>query len=232
MKAAARVIDKGKLIAAHILEASAADIEFSDGAFKVAGTDRKVGIVEVARASFMQMRMPPGVELGLGANAIIVPDGANFPNGFHVCELEIDADSGAATILRYSVVDDVGVTVNPLLLKGQVHGGIAQGVGQALGERMVYDGNGQLLSGSFMDYQMPRAEDFPAIAVGSHDVPTKSNPLGVKGAGEAGCVGALPVVMNAVNDALLPLGIRHFEMPATPARVWQAIREAKQMALR
>jgi carbon-monoxide dehydrogenase large subunit len=113
------------------------------------------------------------------------------------------------------------------LLKGQVHGGIAQGVGQALGEAMVYDGNGQLLSGSFMDYQMPRAEDFPYIAVGSHDVPTKSNPLGVKGAGEAGCVGALPAVMNAVNDALLPLGIRHFEMPATPARVWKAIREAK-----
>jgi carbon-monoxide dehydrogenase large subunit len=124
------------------------------------------------------------------------------------------------------VVDDVGVTVNPLLLKGQVHGGIAQGVGQALGERMVYDDSGQLLSGSFMDYQMPRAEDFPSIAVGSHDIPTKMNPLGVKGAGEAGCVGALPAVMNAVNDALLPLGIRHFEMPATPARLWQAIRDA------
>ena len=161
MHAPRRVIEKGKLIAAHMLEASAADIEFTDGAFKVAGTDRKVGIVEVAQASFVQTRMPPGVELGLGANAIIVPDGANFPNGFHVCEVEIDPDSGAVTILRYTVVDDVGVTVNPLLLKGQMHGGIAQGVGQALGEHMVYDGNGQLLSGSFMDYQMPRAEDFP-----------------------------------------------------------------------
>ena len=226
MRAASRVIEKGKLIAAHLLEASAADIEFADGAFKVAGTDRKVGIVEVARTAFVAARMPPGIELGLGANAIIVPDAANFPNGFHVCELQIDADTGAAAILRYSVVDDVGVTVNPLLLKGQVHGGIAQGVGQALGEAMVYDGDGQLISGSFMDYQMPRAEDFPAIAVGSHDVPTKANPLGVKGAGEAGCVGALPAVMNAVNDALLPLGIRHFEMPATPARVWKAIAEA------
>jgi carbon-monoxide dehydrogenase large subunit len=228
MRAAERVIEKGKQIAAHMLEASAADIEFSDGAFKVAGTDRAVGIVEVARASFAQARMPPGIELGLGANAIIVPDAANFPNGFHVCELAIDADTGAASILRYTVVDDVGVMINPLLLKGQVHGGIAQGVGQALGERMVYDRNGQLLSGSFMDYQMPRAEDFPAIAVGSHDVPTKANPLGVKGAGEAGCVGALPVVMNAVNDALLPLGIRHFEMPATPARLWEAIRDARK----
>jgi aerobic carbon-monoxide dehydrogenase large subunit len=227
MKAASRVIEKGKLIAAHILEASAADIEFSDGAFKVAGTDRKVGIVEVAKASFVQMRMPPGVELGLGANAIIVPDAANFPNGFHVCEVEIDADSGAVAILRYTVVDDVGVTINPLLLKGQLHGGIAQGVGQALGEQMVYDGGGQLLSGSFMDYQMPRAEDFPSIEVGNHGVPTKANPLGVKGAGEAGCVGALPVVMNAVNDALWPLGIRHFEMPATPMRLWRAIQEAK-----
>jgi carbon-monoxide dehydrogenase large subunit len=227
MRAASRVIEKGKLIAAHLLEASAADIEFADGVFKVAGTDRKVGIVEVARTAFVAARMPPGIELGLGANAIIVPDAANFPNGFHICELEIDPDTGAATILRYSVVDDVGVTVNPLLLKGQVHGGIAQGVGQALGERMVYDGDGQLISGSFMDYQMPRAEDFPSIDVGSHDVPTKANPLGVKGAGEAGCVGALPAVMNAVNDALLPLGIRHFEMPATPARLWQAIREAK-----
>jgi carbon-monoxide dehydrogenase large subunit len=226
MRAASRVIEKGKQVAAHLLEASTADIEFADGEFKVAGTDRKVGIVEVARASFAQARMPPGIELGLGANAIIVPDGANFPNGCHVCELEIDVDSGAVNILRYTVVDDVGVTVNPLLLKGQVHGGIAQGVGQALGERMVYDDSGQLLSGSFMDYQMPRAEDFPSIAVGSHDIPTKMNPLGVKGAGEAGCVGALPAVMNAVNDALLPLGIRHFEMPATPARLWQAIRDA------
>jgi carbon-monoxide dehydrogenase large subunit len=228
MRAAARVIEKGKLIAAHLLEASAADIEFSDGAFKVAGTDRKVGIVEVARTAFAAAKMPPGLELGLSASAVIVPDAANFPNGFHVCELEIDADTGAARILRYSVVDDVGVMINPLLLKGQVHGGIAQGAGQALGERMVYDGNGQLISGSFMDYPLPRAQDFPAIEVGSHDVPTKVNPLGVKGAGEAGCVGALPAVMNAVNDALLPLGIRHFEMPATPARLWRAIREAKE----
>jgi carbon-monoxide dehydrogenase large subunit len=228
VSAAGKVIEKGKLIAAHLLEAAAADIEFSAGAFRVAGTDRAIGIVEVARAAFMQARMPPGIELGLGASSIVVPDAANFPNGFHVCELAIDADTGATTILRYTVVDDVGVMINPLLLKGQVHGGIAQGVGQALGEAMVYDRNGQLLSGSFMDYQMPRAEDFPSIAVGSHDVPTKANPLGVKGAGEAGCVGALPVVMNAINDALLPLGIRHFEMPATPSRLWQAIREATQ----
>ncbi len=223
VKAAEKVIEKGKQIAAHMLEASAGDIEFADGRFSVAGTDRGVGIVEVAKASFAPGKLPRSMEPGLGASAILVPDGANFPNGFHVCEVEIDRDTGKLRILRYTVVDDVGVTINPLLLKGQVHGGIAQGAGQAFGETMIYDTGGQLLTGSFMDYQMPRAHDFPVFNVGSHDVPTKMNPLGVKGAGEAGCVGALPAVLNAVNDALAPLGVRHFEMPATPARLWQVI---------
>lgn len=221
------IIDKAKPIAAHMLEASLDDLEFSDGKFTVAGTDRSVGLVDVAKRSFMPGRLPKGIEPGLAASAIVVPEGANFPNGCHTCEIEVDADSGVMTILRYTVVDDVGVTVNPMLLKGQLHGGIAQGVGQAIGENMVYDLQGQLLSGSFMDYQMPRASDLPMIAIGSHGVPTKMNPLGVKGAGEAGCVGALPVIMNALNDALRPLGIRHFDMPATPARVWHAIQEAR-----
>ena len=227
MRAADKVIERGKPIAAHLLEASAADIEFTDGRFTVAGTDRSIDLTEVAKASFVAQRMPRDVELGLGANAIVTPDGATFPNGFHVCEVEIDPATGIAEVLRYTVVDDVGVTINPLLLKGQIHGGIAQGAGQALGELIVYDGEGQLLSGSFMDYQMPRAGDLPAFAIGSHDVPTKMNPLGVKGAGEAGTVGALPAIMNAINDALSPLGIRHFEMPATPERLWRAIRDAQ-----
>jgi carbon-monoxide dehydrogenase large subunit len=230
VRAAGKIIEKGKVIASRLLETSADDIEFSDSSFRVVGTDRQVSLVEVAKGAFSPASLLPDREMGLAASAIVVPDGPNFPNGCHVCEIEIDAETGATTILRYSVVDDVGVTINPLLLKGQLHGGIAHGAGQALGETISYDRDGQLLSGSLMDYQLPRAEDFPAIAIGSHDVPTRMNPLGVKGAGEAGCVGALPAVMNAVNDALAPLGIRHFEMPATPARLWQAIRAAREQA--
>jgi len=181
----------------------------------------------VAKASYNMQKMPTDMEMGLNANAVYRPPAGTFPNGCHLCEAEIDPETGVVRIMRYSVVDDVGVVVNPLLLKGQIHGGIAQGLGQALCENMVYDKeSGQLLSGSFMDYCMPRAGDFPLIAVGNNDVPAKNNPLGIKGAGEAGCVGALPAVMNAVNDALSPLGIRHFEMPATPERLWQAIHKA------
>jgi carbon-monoxide dehydrogenase large subunit len=227
--AADRVIEKGKKIAGHLLEASALDIEFADGKFAVAGTDKSIDLISVAKASYNMQKMPTDMEMGLSANAVYRPPAGTFPNGCHLCEVEIDPDTGVVRIARYAVVDDVGVVVNPLLLKGQIHGGIAQGVGQALCENMVYDKeSGQLLSGSFMDYCMPRAEDFPSIAVGNNDVPAKNNPLGIKGAGEAGCVGALPAVMNAVNDALSPLGIRHFEMPATPERLWQAIHGAKR----
>ena len=226
--AAEKVVEKGKQIASHLLEAAASDIEFAEGRFTVAGTDRGIDLTEIAKASFMAERMPLELELGLDANAIAVPKGPTFPNGFHVCEVEIDPDTGVARVVRYTVVDDVGRAVNPLLLKGQIHGGIAQGVGQALGENVVHDADGQPLTGSFMDYMMPRAHDFPALVVGSHDVPSGNNPLGVKGAGEAGCVGALPAVMNAINDALAPLGIRHFEMPATPERLWQVIAQAKR----
>jgi carbon-monoxide dehydrogenase large subunit len=226
--AAQKIIDKGRVIAAHLLEASTLDIEFAEGRFTVAGTDRSIDLVEVAKASFIPQRMPRGVELGLDAQAVVTPPGPTFPNGTHVCEVEINPETGVAKIVRYTVVDDVGRVVNPLLLEGQVHGGVAQGAGQALCETMIYDrGSGQLITGSFMDYCMPRADDLPMIAVGSHEVPAKTNPLGIKGAGEAGTVGALPAVMNAVNDALRSLGIRHFDMPATPERLWRAIREAK-----
>jgi aerobic carbon-monoxide dehydrogenase large subunit len=173
------------------------------------------------------------MEPGLSARAIITPAGATYPNGCHICEVEIDPDTGIAEISRYAVVDDVGRVVNPLLLKGQLHGGVVQGAGQALYEIINYDSdNGQLLSGSFMDYCMPRAADFPFFAVASNEVLTKANPLGVKGAGEAGTVGALPAVMNAINDALAPLGIRHFEMPATPERLWRVIRDAQSKSLK
>jgi len=229
--AADRVIEKGKKVAGHLLEAATADIEFADGRFTVAGTDKSIDLISVAKASFNPVRMPPDIEIGLDANAVFRPPAGTFPNGCHICEVEIDPDTGVAKIVRYAVVDDVGRVVNPLLLEGQIHGGIAQGAGQALCEAMVYDrDSGQLVSGSFMDYCMPRATDFCPIAVGEHNVPSKSNPLGIKGAGEAGCVGALPAVMNAINDALLPLGIRHFEMPATPERLWRAIRAAKGAA--
>jgi carbon-monoxide dehydrogenase large subunit len=226
--AAQKIIAKGKLIAGHLLEASPLDIEFADGSFTVAGTDRSIDLVAVAKASYIPQRMPPGLELGLDAQAVVTPPGATFPNGCHVCEVEIDPETGVVKIVRYAVVDDVGKVVNPLLLKGQIHGGIAQGAGQALCEQMIYDGeSGQLLTGSFMDYGMPRADDVPFFAVASNEVPAKTNPLGIKGAGEAGTVGALPAVMNAVNDALSPLGIRHFDMPATPERVWRAISAAR-----
>jgi carbon-monoxide dehydrogenase large subunit len=227
--AAQKIIEKGKLIAGHLLEASPLDIEFADGRFTVAGTDRGIELVEVAKASFVAQRLPRGMELGLDAQAVVTPPGATFPNGFHVAEVEIDPETGSLQIVRYAVVDDVGRVVNPLLLKGQIHGGIAQGAGQALAEQLIYDiASGQLLTGSFMDYPMPRAADFPFFAVGSNEVPARTNPLGIKGAGEAGTVGALPAVMNAVNDALAPLGIRHFDMPATPERLWRAISSARR----
>jgi len=226
--AADRVIARGKEIAAHLLEASALDIDFADGRFMVSGTDRGIGLIEVAKASFLPLKMK-GLELGLHGLAVMAPADASFPNGCHVCEVEIDPETGITDIVRYTVVDDVGRTVNPLLLKGQIHGGIAQGAGQALLESMVYDReSGQVLSGSFMDYAMPRADDLCAFEVGSHDVPCRTNPLGVKGAGEAGTVGALPAVMNAVADALRPLGVARIDMPASPENVWRAIRKASQ----
>ena len=225
--AAEKVIARGKEIAAHLLEASALDIEFSDGRFTVAGTDRGIDLVEVAKASFLPGRIPKGTELGLQGGAVMAPSEASFPNGCHVCEVEIDPETGATQMVRYTVVDDVGRVVNPLLLKGQIHGGIAQGAGQALLEAVVYDReSGQMLSGSFMDYGMPRADDFPSFEVGSHDVPCRTNPLGIKGAGEAGTVGALPAVMNAVADALRPLGIARIDMPASPETIWRAIQAA------
>ena len=229
--AADKVIAKGKKIAAKMLEAAEADIVFADARFAVAGTDRGVALKDVARAAFQPPQLPPGVEPGLYETGTFSPRQDTWPNGTHVCEVEIDPDTGAVTLDRYVLVDDVGTVINPLTLKGQIHGGVAQGVGQALMEQVVYDGeSGQLLTATFMDYAMPRADDFCDMVIGSNPVPTKLNPMGAKGAGEAGTVGALPVVISAVNDALAPLGVRDFEMPATSARVWEAIQTARRSA--
>jgi carbon-monoxide dehydrogenase large subunit len=229
--AADKVVAKGTKIAAKMLEAAEADIMFADGRFAVAGTDRGVTLKEVARAAFQPPQLPPGVEPGLYETGTFVPKQDTWPNGTHVCEVEIDPETGDVTLDRYVLVDDVGTVINPLTLKGQIHGGIAQGVGQALMEQVVYDGeSGQLLTATFMDYAMPRADTLCDIVVGSNPVPTKLNPLGAKGAGEAGTVGALPVVITAVLDALAPLGVREFDMPATSARVWAAIQAAHRSA--
>ena len=201
----------------------------SDGGnFSVAGTDRRVSITDVAKASFQSGRLPPGLEGGLYETGTFAPDDNTYPNGCHVCEVEIDPDTGALEIVRYVVVDDVGTVVNPIGLKGQIHGGVAQGLGQALMEQVVYDRqSGQNLTGSFMDYCMPRADTMPYMEITSNPVPTKRNPLGAKGAGEAGTVGALPAIVNAVIDALAPLGVKGLDMPATSERIWQAMRDAR-----
>ena len=226
--AADDVIANGRRFAAHLLEAAEEDIAFREGRFEVAGTDRAIPITDVARASFAPMGLPSELGLGLEGSGMFAPSQQNFPNGCHVCEVEVDPETGRVEIVAYSAVDDVGRPINPLLLKGQVHGGIAQGVGQALMERLVYDaGSGQLLSASFLDYCMPRADDLPSFEIGSHDVPTAGNPLGVKGAGEAGTTGATPAVINAILDSLRPLGVRDLAMPATPEAVWQAIIAAR-----
>jgi carbon-monoxide dehydrogenase large subunit len=226
--AADKVIAKGKKIAARLLEAAEADIGFADGRFTVAGTDRAVTITQVAKAAFVTNQLPPGLEPGLYETGTFVPKQDTWPNGCHVCEVEIDPDSGAVTLASYVVVDDVGTVINPLTLKGQVHGGIAQGVGQALMEQVVYErDSGQLLSASFMEYAMPRADDFCDMVIESSPVPTKLNPMGAKGAGEAGTVGALPVVVTAVMNALAPLGVRELDMPVSAPRVWQALQEAR-----
>jgi carbon-monoxide dehydrogenase large subunit len=226
--AAGKVIAKAKKIAAHLLEAAEADIEFAEGRFTVAGTDRAFTIKQVAMAAFQPARLPPGLEPGLYETGTFTPKQDTFPNGCHVCEVEIDPDTGEVALLRYAVSDDVGTVINPLGLKGQIHGGVAQGLGQVLMEQVVYDPeSGQLLSGSFMDYAMPRADTTCDVAVVSNAVPTSLNPLGAKGAGEAGTVGALPAVMNAVLDALASVGVRSLDMPATSARVWAAIEAAQ-----
>ncbi len=227
-RATEKVIERGRRIAARLLEAAPEDIVHRDGKFTVTGTDRGVTFANVARAAYVPRQLPQGMEPGFSEQAAFTPPAVTFPNGSQICEVEIDEETGVVRIVRHSVVDDVGRMVNPMLVKGQIHGGVVQGLGQGLFEELAYDPTtAQLLAGSFMDYVMPRADDMPLFGVDSHEVPTQVNPLGAKGVGEAGTVGALPALLNAVNDALAPLGVRHLDMPVTSERVWRAIRDAK-----
>lgn len=225
--AANKIIEKAKRIAAHTLEVGPGDIEFDEGTFTVAGTDKSIRIEDVARTAFVAAQLPMDIEPGLNESATYRATVANYPNGVQACELEIDAETGFVEVVDYYVVEDAGTIINPLLLAGQVHGGIAQGLGQALMEDIAFDpDSGQLLTGSFMDYAMPRGDDLCSIKVAHNPVPTSTNPLGIKGAGEAGTIGALPAVANAVVDALSPLGIDHIDMPATPAKIWNLVQSA------
>jgi aerobic carbon-monoxide dehydrogenase large subunit len=227
--ASQKIVAKGKKLAGHFLEASEADIEFKDGNFTIAGTDRFINILELAKRTREAQNLPEGMPATLDETGNCNNNSNTFPNGCHVCELEIDPDTGRTTILRYSVVDDMGLIVNPLIVMGQIEGGIVQGVGQALMEHTVFDPeSGQLLSGSFQDYAMPRADDVPFFEIEFNNVPCTTNVMGIKGAGEAGSVGSLASVINAVIDALSPLGIRSIDMPATPMRIWRAIEAAKK----
>jgi carbon-monoxide dehydrogenase large subunit len=221
--ASEKIVAKARAIAAHLLKVDADELNFSEGVFSSKATNRTLSIKEIAKESFDTAKLPKGMEAGLIATAIYTAPLANYPNGCHICEVEIEQDTGKVEIVRYSVVDDVGTVLNPMLLHGQIHGGIAQGAGQVLMEDIHFDAEGQLVTASFMDYAMPHAHDFCDMEVESNPVPTKTNPLGTKGAGEAGCVGALPAVTNALVDALSEFGVKHVEMPATPERIWRAM---------
>jgi len=229
VEASALVVEKGKKAAAHFLEAAEADIEFAGGRFTIAGTDRSIGILELAER-LRDREMPEGVPSSLDVDHATKEIPSTFPNGCHVAEVEIDPETGVVKIVRYSGVNDFGTIVNPMIVAGQLHGGVAQGIGQALMEEINYDSSGQPITGSFMDYALPRAEDIPPIAVGDHPSPAKSNPLGTKGCGEAGCAGSLATIVNAVLDALSDYGIKQIDMPLTPEKVWRAIQDAKTRA--
>mgnify|MGYP002378236676 CR=1 FL=1 len=228
VQASAVVIEKGRILASHLFEAGVDDIAFANGVFRVAGTDRGIAILDLAaRLRAGTLRLPEDAPKTLDADAVIDGVPMTFPNGCHVAEVEIDPETGATRVARYTAVTDSGTVVNPMLLEGQVHGGVVQGIGQALMEHTVFDEHGQLLTGSFMDYCLPRADTVPFIASESLPSPARSNTLGIKGVGESGCAGALTSVMNAVVDALSVYGIRHLDMPATPERVFAAIRAAR-----
>src|SRR5947207_3743559 len=227
IKAMDKVIAKGRKIAAHLLEASEADIEFKDGKFSVAGTDRAKTLAEVALTAYVPHNFPHDeLEPGLDETAFYDPKNFTFPSGAHIAEVEIDPDTGRLEIVNFTASDDFGRIINPMIVAGQVHGGLAQGIGQAVLEGCVYDKEtGQLLTGSYNDYAMPRADDLPNFALSTHVTLCTHNPLGVKGCGEAGAIGSPAAIANAVVDALKPLGVKHVEMPLTPERLWRTIRQ-------
>ena len=221
------VIEKGKAIASHVLEASTSDIEFEKGTFRIAGTDHAVGIMELAAKLHGGLQLPADAPQNLDVSHVTDSPPSSFPNGCHICEVEIDPETGVVQIAKYACVNDFGTVINPLIVSGQVHGGVVQAIGQVILENVQYDGDGQLLTGSYMDYAMPRALHAPYIEIDDHPVPATTNPLGVKGCGEAGCAGGLTSVMNGIVDALSEYGIQNITMPATPERVWKAIQDAK-----
>lgn len=223
-----KVIESGKRIAGHLLEAAPADLAFASGRYTITGTDRSVAMADVARAAFRAGPWSPETGFGLAERALYLPRGKTFANGCHACEVEIDPETGGLEVVRYTVVDDVGRVMNPMLVLGQVHGGLAQGLGQALLERTAYDpDSGQLLAGSLMDYCLPRASDFPSLDISFNEIPCTTNPLGVKGVGEAGTTGAMPALVSAAVDALAEYGVTHLDMPLTPERVWRAVHGVK-----
>jgi carbon-monoxide dehydrogenase large subunit len=219
-------IRRGKLIAAELLEAAAADIEFADGGFRVAGTDLSIPILEMTARLQNVPALPDGVPTELSNLAKFTSPAMTFPNGCHVSEVEVDPATGHTRVLRYAAVDDVGVVLNESVVEGQVTGGVVQGLGQVFGERLVHDASGQLLNASFMDYPMPHAGLLPVPAIGHHVAPCRTNPLGVKGAGESGVTGALPSTVSAILDALAARGVRELDLPFTPGRVWSALQAA------
>ena len=227
LEAGDKLIEQGKQIAAHVMEAAVVDIEFAKGRFVIAGTDRGVTILELAEKLRKGLKLPPDVPQSLDVSHISDNPPFSFPNGCHVAEVEIDRDTGTIEVVRYSMVNDFGTVINPMLTAGQAHGGVVQGIGQALMEYARYDEQGQPITGSYMDYALPRATDAPGFSIENHSVPCKTNRLGVKGCGEAGCAGALPSVMNAVVDALSDVGITHIDMPVTPEKVWRALNEKR-----
>ena len=219
-----QAIEKGRRGATHVLEADAGDIDFTNGTFRVVGTDRTISLLDLA-ARMRATAMPEDLSGGLDSVAKFVSAQMSFPNGCHICEVEIDPETGVVTVVAYTAIDDVGNVLHGTIVEGQIHGGVAQGIGQVLGEQVVYDDDGQLLTTSFMDYALPRAGDMPQLSVHHHVVPCRTNPLGAKGAGESGVAGSLPSAVNAVLDALACRGVSHLDLPMTPQRVWSALQE-------
>jgi carbon-monoxide dehydrogenase large subunit len=227
MKALDKIEAKAKKIAAHLMEASDADVDFANGEFSIKGTDKKIPFGQVALTAYVPHNYPlDKLEPGLNETAFYDPTNFTYPAGTYICEVEIDKGTGEVKIASFTAVDDFGTIINPMIVEGQVQGGIVQGIGQALMENCVYDNDtGQLLTGSFMDYAMPRAEDFPNFKLATLCTPCTHNPLGTKGCGEAGAIGSPPAVINALLDALAPLGVKDFDMPASPHRVWEAMQK-------
>ena len=225
VKSVEKVLEKGSKIAAHLLEASPEDLEYAGGKWTVKGTEKSVGFGDVSLTAYVPHNYPEGLEPGMDFSSFYDPANFTYPFGAHIAIVEIDSDTGKVSLKRFIAVDDVGNVINPMIVEGQIHGGVAQGVGQALFEGAIYDEDGQLTNGSYMDYTMPRADDLPSFEVDRQVTPCPHNPLGVKGAGEAGTIGSTPAVVNAVMDALSPFGIKNLEMPLTPERVWRAMND-------